>query len=150
MLWVSTWGWAQLGDSSVYDWPLWLHSVASDMVDWLGDDWCKMASLISLVMSSLLAEVKGQLDHMSSNILQANLGLFSWHLLVLMASLLRWEWKCKRPPVSSAQNWYNSTYSIFCCSKQITNPIKIQGINKLYLLMGEASKSQRKKNVIKG
>lgn len=50
------------------------------MVDWLGGDSAKMASLTSLVVSSLLAEVKGQLGHMSPIIPQASLGLFSWQL----------------------------------------------------------------------
>ena len=73
-------------------------SAASHMVDWVGDAWSKMASLTSLVVSFMSAEVKGQLGHLFPIISQANIRLFSWAALQCLSGESKWQWE--NPPES--------------------------------------------------
>ena len=68
-------------------------SAASHMVDWVGDAWSKMASLTSLVVSFMSAEVKGQLGHLFPIIPQANIRLFSWAALQCLSGESKWQWE---------------------------------------------------------
>lgn len=113
MLWVSTWDWAHLGDSSEYGWALWVHSTPITCSSVWGT---RAYSFIWLWVPFWLRWKSNYTKRLPMS-----------HILAQACShgLLR---------TSGESGSDNSTYTPnFVCSKQITNPIKIEGMNGLFI-----------------